>query len=96
MKRVGEILHLTFSSSILTWGERERQPPAVDVILDQSPWGLGLMYDRLLLSTEENRYIKQFSVNPCIVLALVEAVLGYDQVSVHAGQWTYRRNVEFR
>lgn len=64
--------------------------------LEQSPWGLGNLFDRLVLTTEENRYIKQFSVNPCIVLALVEGVLGYRQVSVEAGQWTYRRDEVFK
>ncbi len=55
-----------------------------------------MMYDRLTLTTEENRYVKQFGVNPCIVLSLVEGILGYEKVSVHSGHWTYRRDSEFR
>ncbi len=54
------------------------------------------MYDRLLLTTENSRYTQQFAVNPCIVLALVEGVLGYEQVSANLGRWTYRRDAEFK
>ena len=54
------------------------------------------MYDRLLLTTENSRYTKQFTVNPCIVLALVEGVLGYERASVDGGQWTFRRDAEFK
>jgi len=73
-----------------------RNPPAVAVVLEQAPWGLGMMYDRLLITTEETRYTKQFAVNPCVVLAMVEGVLGYEKVSVHAGQWTFRRDQAFK
>ncbi len=68
----------------------------MEVLLEQAPWGLGMMYDRLVLTTENSRYTKQFTLNPCVVLAMVEGVLGYEQVSVHAGQWAYRRDSEFR
>jgi hypothetical protein len=69
----------------------------VEVKLGQSPWGLGILYDNLILSTAEgNRYTHQFAVNPCILLALVEGVLGYERVAVNNGQWIYRRDTAFR
>jgi len=73
-----------------------RNPPAVAVVLEQAPWGIGMMYDRLVITTEETRYTKQFTLNPCAVLAMVESVLGYERVSVHPGQWTFRRDQEFK
>jgi len=54
-----------------------------------------MMFDRLLLSTENSRYTKH-TVNPCIILALVEGVLGYQTVSVGEHKWTYRRDVRFK
>lgn len=54
------------------------------------------MYDRLVLSIE-NRYASaQFALTPTVLLALVEGILGYEQVSVDGHFWTYRRNVEFK
>lgn len=65
--------------------------------LHQSAFGLGIMYDRLTLSSE-GRYAVQ-AVSPTIVLALVEGVLGYRGVSQQqdgASSWAFRRDVEFR
>ncbi|KAJ9148625.1 hypothetical protein NKR23_g4788 [Pleurostoma richardsiae] len=67
-----------------------QKPLAVEIKLQQSAFGLGLMYDRLVLSMED-RYTHRFGVTPTIVLALVEGVLGYERVSVDGTIWTYRR-----
>ncbi|KAI1164143.1 hypothetical protein F5B18DRAFT_650862 [Nemania serpens] len=73
------------------------RPPCAEVTLHQSAFGLGIMYDRLTLSSE-GRYAVQ-AVSPTIVLALVEGVLGYRGVSQQqdgASSWAFRRDVEFR
>ncbi len=37
-----------------------------------------------------------FYLDATILFALVEGVLGYEQVYVEKGEWTYRRDVEFK
>ncbi|KAI0880932.1 uncharacterized protein GGS22DRAFT_192769 [Annulohypoxylon maeteangense] len=70
------------------------RPPAVEVKLHQSPFGLGPIYDRLTLSVEErNSY---FLVSPMLVLSFIEGVLGYKSVSVDGGSWIFRKDIEFR
>jgi len=73
-----------------------RNPPSVEITAEQSPWGLGMVYDRLILTTQDSRYIKQYTVNVCIVLALVEGVLGYEPVAAHPNQWSYRRDAPWK
>lgn len=70
-----------------------RNPPAVEVLYNQSCWGASPMHDQVTLTAEAN-YIFQF--NPALVLAFIEGVLGYDKVSTEQGIWTYRRMVPFK
>ncbi len=67
----------------------------MEIQLYQCAFGLGLMYDRLVLAAE-NRYGGGYNVTPTIVLSFIEGVLGYDKVSCDGGMWTYRRDVEFK
>lgn len=71
------------------------QPPALDIELQRSSFGLAVMYDRLRLETNRS-YASLFTVNPAIILALVEGVLGYEKVSANGTIWTYRRETELR
>ncbi|KAI1411527.1 hypothetical protein F5Y13DRAFT_55423 [Hypoxylon sp. FL1857] len=71
-----------------------RHPPAVEVKLHQSSFGVGLTYDRLTLSVEGRN--PNFLVSPMVVLSFVEGVLGYKSVSVDGTSWIFRRDVEFR
>ncbi|GAW24094.1 hypothetical protein ANO14919_136740 [Xylariales sp. No.14919] len=70
------------------------KPPLAEVKLHQSAFGLGIVYDRLTMAAE-SRYTAQ-EVSPTILLALIEGVLGYKQVSNDGPFWTFRRDVEFR
>ena len=63
--------------------------------LCQSAFGLGELFDRLILSTKETRYTTQFRVTTPMVVALIEGILGYELVSTH-GSWSFRRDVEFK
>lgn len=63
--------------------------------LKQSAFGLGEMFDRLVLSTENNRYTDKFQVTSPMVVALIEGVLGYTLVTSNGG-WNFRRDTEFR
>jgi hypothetical protein len=72
------------------------QPPAVDIRLQQSAFGLSEMFDRLELSTKEIRYVTQFHVTTPMILALIEGVLGYTLLSGEGGTWTFRRETELR
>ncbi|KAI1148178.1 hypothetical protein F4825DRAFT_454750 [Nemania diffusa] len=71
------------------------RPPCTEVKLHASAFGLGIVYDRLTISSETTRYMAQ-TVSPTILLALVEGVLGYRQTSQDGSSWTFRRDVEFR
>ncbi|KXX75694.1 hypothetical protein MMYC01_208297 [Madurella mycetomatis] len=70
-------------------------PPGVQVELDQSAFGLGEMYDRLVLSTENTRYTNRYHVTSPMVAAFIGGVLGYELVSTHGG-WNFRRDTEFK
>ncbi|KAK1757869.1 hypothetical protein QBC47DRAFT_377143 [Echria macrotheca] len=70
-------------------------PPAVQIRLCQSAFGLGELFDRLILSTSETRYTNQFRVTTPMVVALVEGVLGYELVSTQ-GTWSFRRDTEYK
>lgn len=71
------------------------EPACVQVVLHQSAFGLGEMFDRLTLSTKETRYSNQFQVTSPMVVAMIEGVLGYELVSTY-GSWTFRRDAEFK
>ncbi|KAI0164570.1 hypothetical protein GGR57DRAFT_449775 [Xylariaceae sp. FL1272] len=68
-----------------------RKPPVVELKLHQSAFGLGLVYDRLTITS-----LAVQQVSPMLVLPLVESVLGYKTVTVERGSWIFRRDVEFR
>ncbi|KAI1266946.1 hypothetical protein F5Y18DRAFT_352796 [Xylariaceae sp. FL1019] len=68
-----------------------RKPPVVELRLHQAAFGLGLVYDRLTISS----YTVQ-QPSPMLILPLVESVLGYKTVAVKKGSWVFRRDVEFR
>ncbi|KAJ4297393.1 hypothetical protein N0V88_004314 [Collariella sp. IMI 366227] len=71
------------------------QPPAAEVVLHQSAFGLGEMFDRLTISTEDTRYTSRFRVTAPMVVSLIEGVLGYQLTSTH-GAWIFRRDTEFK
>ncbi|KAK0657019.1 hypothetical protein B0T16DRAFT_366800 [Cercophora newfieldiana] len=72
------------------------EPAAVQVTLCQSAFGLGELFDRLVLSTKDTRYTNQFRVTTPMVVALIEGVLGYELVSNQSGTWSFRRDAEFK
>ncbi|KAK0730997.1 hypothetical protein B0H67DRAFT_56775 [Lasiosphaeris hirsuta] len=71
------------------------EPPAVQVVLCQSAFGLGEVFDKLVLSTKETRYTTKFQVTTPMIVAMVEGVLGYELVSTQ-GTWSFRRDTEFK
>ncbi|KAI1458564.1 hypothetical protein F4805DRAFT_423872 [Annulohypoxylon moriforme] len=70
------------------------RPPAVEVKLHQSPFGLGPIYDRLTVSVEDKT--SHFLVSPMIPLSLIEGVLGYKSVFIDGTSWIFRKDIEFR
>ncbi|KAK0661240.1 hypothetical protein QBC41DRAFT_37037 [Cercophora samala] len=70
-------------------------PPAVQITLHQSAFGLGEMFNSLVLSTEHARYTNEFQVTAPMVAALIEGVLGYELLPTQGG-WSFRRDVEFK
>ncbi|KAK1826370.1 hypothetical protein QBC39DRAFT_22606 [Podospora conica] len=70
-------------------------PPAVQVTLSQSPFGLNEMFDRLSVSTKDTRYNSQFQVTAPMIVAFVEGVLGYELISDRGG-WNFKRETEFK
>lgn len=67
----------------------------MQVRLHQSSFGLGEMFDRLVLTTEHIRYTNDFRVTIPMVITLVEGVLGYEPVATQGG-WSFRRDTEFK
>ncbi|TPX18167.1 uncharacterized protein E0L32_002676 [Thyridium curvatum] len=91
-----QLLHDYLARWCRTDPQDARRPPAVRCELHASAFGLGAaMHDRLTLSVDE-RARARFAVNPAIVLALVEGVLGYERVSNGPGEWTFRRGTALR
>ncbi|KAH6854087.1 hypothetical protein B0I37DRAFT_388235 [Chaetomium sp. MPI-CAGE-AT-0009] len=72
-----------------------RNPPAVQIKLHQSAFGLGEVFDRLTLSTEQTKYSDQFTVTSPMVVSLIEGLLGYKLISTDGG-WNFRRDAEFK
>ncbi|KAI1365129.1 hypothetical protein F5Y08DRAFT_191466 [Xylaria arbuscula] len=70
------------------------RPPLTEIKLYQSAFGLGVVYDRLTI-TSEARYTPQH-VSPTLLLAIVEGVLGYKSVSSETRSWTFRKDAEFK
>ncbi|KAK4167134.1 hypothetical protein QBC43DRAFT_8464 [Cladorrhinum sp. PSN259] len=71
-------------------------PPGVQITLHHCAFSLGETFDRLTLSTEENRYTNQFRVTAPMIVALIEGVFGYELLSTQSGTWNFRRDVEFK
>lgn len=68
----------------------------VDIKLKESVFGLGLLYDSLSIDATTQR---GGTVNPNLVLALVEKVLGYDLVKdrcVSGSIWEFERKRGFK
>ncbi|KAK3938770.1 hypothetical protein QBC46DRAFT_355624 [Diplogelasinospora grovesii] len=73
-----------------------RNPSAVQITLHQSALGLGEMFDRLTLSTEDTKYTDRFRVTAPMVVAIIEGVLGYEMIGTTHGEWKFRRDTEFK
>jgi hypothetical protein len=63
--------------------------------MEESAFGLGLVYDTLTLYAER-KYHGGHYVSPTIILALVEGALGYRQTFTDGNKWIYRRDVPFK
>lgn len=70
-----------------------RHPPSIDVVLEESPIGLGLLFNRLVVKPQSR---SNQVLSPVVVLAFVEAVLGFRLVSSEGGVWHFRREGELR
>ena len=72
----------------------EVQPPVVEIKLRESLFGLGLLYDTLVLETMRGR-----EMSATLVLAFVESVLGYVP-EVDRGSagcvWEFKRTRAFK
>ena len=69
-----------------------RLPSQLKVTLVESPLGLGVVHDRLLVVPSARHY----TACPVLVLAFVEQVLGYALVRAGDGNWWYRRDAELK
>jgi hypothetical protein len=71
-----------------------RKPPSIEVTLEESPIGLGLLFDRLVIRPQNQRLTQTLS--PVVVLPFVEGVLGFEMVHAEGGCWHYRRLGELK
>jgi hypothetical protein len=71
-----------------------RQPPAASIIMRESCFGLGLMYDRLEFVIDG--YDHKHGLSPALMLTFVESVLGYRMTYNDASSWTFRRDTAFK
>jgi len=70
--------------------------------LEASHWGYGALYDCLVISPGDVRgSTKWEDINPILILAFVEGILGYRPVGDEGGgnggsQWSFKRDVGFK
>ena len=62
--------------------------------LEESPIGLGLLFDRLVIRPQNQRLTQTLS--PVMILPFVEGVLGFDMVHSEGGCWHYKRLGELK
>ena len=76
--------------------------PIVKAELEASHWGYGALYDCLVISPGDVRgSTKWEDINPILILAFVEGILGYRPVGDEGGgnggsQWSFKRDVGFK
>lgn len=73
-----------------------RKPSLVEITLQQSCFATGIYSDRLVLVSQKDKFRPLYAVNPTMVLAFVEGVLGYTRVTMERGSWMFRRDVPFK
>ncbi|OCK83714.1 hypothetical protein K432DRAFT_321727 [Lepidopterella palustris CBS 459.81] len=80
------------------WTKRDNgtvnRPQAVVLTLQESPFGLGLVFDRLHISIEHSRM--NYRLGPTMLLSLIEGVLGYTLTYGTGDTWTFRKETEFK
>ncbi|KIW02700.1 uncharacterized protein PV09_06138 [Verruconis gallopava] len=69
------------------------KPPAAEITMKESCFGLGLLFDRLELELNSHDY--KHGLSPPLILAFVESVLGYRMTYQDASSWTFRRDIAF-
>ena len=71
--------------------------PLLRIVLSDAHFGLGNSHDTLTIAAFDTvQQRRGVEVNPTIVLALIENVLGYHRLpGVAAGFWEFRRDVAF-
>ena len=73
-----------------------RHPPSIEVVLEESPIGLGLLFNRLVIRPQSRNMAASQTLSPVVILPFIEGVLGFTMVSSEAGLWHYRREGELR
>lgn len=80
------------------WTKRDNntvnRPPAVVITLQESPFGLGLVFDRLHISMQNSRM--NYMLSPTMLLSFVEGVLRYKLTFGNGDTWTFRKETEFK
>ena len=72
------------------------QPPMVSSKLQESPFGLGLLYDTLHIESTEHFRTSTLEISPTLLFTLIENVLGYKMIYTNGSLWTYRREIAFK
>jgi len=73
-----------------------RHPPSIEIVLEESPIGLGLLFNRLLIKPQSRNMSASQTLSPVIILPFIESVLGFTLVSSEAGLWHFRRDGELK
>ncbi|KAF2179114.1 hypothetical protein K469DRAFT_695019 [Zopfia rhizophila CBS 207.26] len=69
-------------------------PPAAEIFLRESPFGLSSIHDQLVISMQNSR--AHFTLSITFLLSFVEGVLGYVFAFGDGGSWTFRREIGFK
>ena len=64
------------------------------ITLQESPFGLGLVFDRLNISMQNVRM--NYMLSPTMLLSFVEGVLGYKLTFGNGDTWTFKKETEFK
>lgn len=64
--------------------QQNAEMPRLQISLKESAFGMGVLYDALVVEPNRNRY-GMVEVNPVLIIGFIESVLGYQMVTKPVG-----------
>lgn len=64
--------------------QQNAEMPRLQISLKESAFGMGVLYDALVVESNGNRYV-MVELNPVLIIGFIESVLGYQMVTKPVG-----------